>query len=689
MTIVGSPPASTDLEELVLDGLALNDDGTFGLLEVAFPPPRQRQEWIGAADSEAQLLTRSPLHENRKVTAKVAVAPEGDMDLALGHIGALVDKLQKASQYEDGIDLTWSPASSALTCTFDVLAGEITDLPVDWQSGWLAMSPEITIELTCKPYWRGEEVLTATATSSTPIVTLEIPDVPGDIPALGRLIITDTASQSRRHVEWGLEGELTYDSGTVLLIDSDQLVTSGFAGTQATLAGSYDVGGGNNSIQSVVLDQPQAVCGTGVQAHVGAFRVKARVNSGGGGCDAYFRFAWRVGDGSYSTNDPARLTTPTQAFHELDLGTITIPVVLAGTQAWDGRVEAYSAADGQVTTLYVDYLALIPCGDGYGKARATYTYQPGAVVARDSFTGLGSGAALSARTPDAGAAWATSGVAPDFVGSTTTETTTTQPRVTRSTNVVETEARVAVLGSAMTNQQVQATAYTSAVSALVSMGAAARYVDDDNYLWLRVRKTSASRPFLELVTKIAGTPITIASVELPNKFSTMAHYFDLVVFDSGRAIGSVAIASSGGGSGVPTSGGGSGTLDVVDAVLATGGALATGRGGIADQALSTTASARKYDDVTVAVPPAEPIVLYSGQTLEVRHDDVIREDATGVYTGRPQSYRGSRFTVPVGTGRIVAKARRNDVETSADANVTDALQIQVAYTPRGVAVPRT
>jgi hypothetical protein len=54
--------------------------------------------------------------------------------------------------------------------------------------------------------------------------------VTGDVPALGRLIVTDTATQSRRHVEWGLEGPLTYNSATSLLVDSDNMVTTGFAG---------------------------------------------------------------------------------------------------------------------------------------------------------------------------------------------------------------------------------------------------------------------------------------------------------------------------------------------------------------------------------------------------------------------------------------------------------------------------
>jgi hypothetical protein len=464
------------------------------------------------------------------------------------------------------------------------------------------------------------------------------------------------------------------------------MVTSGFSGTVTGDAGAYNT----SLISSVVLTAPQAICGTGVQGHVGTFRVKARVNSGSGGCDAYWRFAWRVGDGSYTTNDPARLTSTILQYYELDLGLIAVPEALLGTQAWDGRIEAYSA-DGLTTTLYVDYLLLFPVEAGYGKATASYAYTPGVISARDSFAGLGSGAALHARTPDAGTAWATSGVATDFVGSITTETTTTQPRVQRSTASIETEARAGVLGSAMTNQEVQATSYSSAFAALVSMGVIARYVDDDNYLWLRVRKTSASRPYLEMVKKIAGVETTIGSTQLPNKYSTQPHYFNLVVFASGRAIGSVSVGLSSGG---VVSGGGEGTVDVVDTVLATAGTLASGKGGIADQALSVTASTRKYDDVSVLTPAAEPIALYSGQSLEVRHDDTVRESSAGGTWGRPQAYRGSRFKVqPAGTEdrttRVAVKATRNDITSAPDLNFTDQILLEAIITPRCSVVPRS
>jgi hypothetical protein len=98
-------------EALTIDGLAVNDGVTFGMLTFDAPVPRQRQDWIGAADSEAQLLIRNPLHENRKLTAKISVIPQSTMDLAHDKLLLILDKLQKASKYTDGITVTWAPAT--------------------------------------------------------------------------------------------------------------------------------------------------------------------------------------------------------------------------------------------------------------------------------------------------------------------------------------------------------------------------------------------------------------------------------------------------------------------------------------------------------------------------------------------------------------------------------------------------
>jgi hypothetical protein len=123
-------------EQLTLDGLVLNDS-TFGLAALDMTPPRQRQEWIGAADSEWQSLVRAPLHENREITATIQILPQSTTNLAMDKIGQVVDKFRLASMTTDGIDLVWTPADGTRSVTFDCLAGEITGMPINWEEGWL------------------------------------------------------------------------------------------------------------------------------------------------------------------------------------------------------------------------------------------------------------------------------------------------------------------------------------------------------------------------------------------------------------------------------------------------------------------------------------------------------------------------------------------------------------------------
>jgi hypothetical protein len=83
----------------------------------------------------------------------------------------------------------------------------------------------------------------------------------------------------------------------------------------------------------------------------------------------------------------------------------------------------------------------------------------------------------------------------------------------------------------------------------------------------------------------------------------------------------------------------------------------------------------------------EPIALYSGRNMQVRYDDTLRQDSTGTYTGgrSPTAAAGSS------AGRHEPRAREGAPQRHrgrADDNVTDATQIQVGWTPRGLAVPR-
>ncbi len=684
-------------EALVLDTLAINDGVTYTLEQLTMPPPKKRGIWASGADSDGAVLARDPLFENREITARIRVEPQASMNVALDKIGAISDKLEEAERNEGGIALTWTPAQSTRTITFYVLTGEITEVPIvvtGDDAGWLAMAPVIVVTMTCRPFGYGTEVVgTAPAgtlvTSTLPLVTLEAAGVPGDVDAEARLIVTDNATRDRRLMRWGLESRY-YPTAAApgLMLDSDaDLTVAGFAGALATRTGAYDPNAtGNNVISATIGQQPLAVCGTGNKTHVGTFRVFARVWAVAADIGAVFvRLSWQDGDGPLKAN--TYVTPPViNAFAEVDLGLITITEKVLGTQRWTGRIEAYSS---QVfATLEVDYLYLVPAGEGCGRARATYSYQPGTINGRDAFDPIAAGTALNGRVAHLGGTWATGGGATDFTAFDDPVDATLEG-VGRSAvdSSYHTGMRWATLGATnYTNVEVRARTRLRSVVLLANQAITARWVDVNNHVALRLNHAigpfsgTLAQAWLEV--RVAGSVVATTTVQFSREINTW-RTLALIVYSSGRAIGFV----------IDSSGATVATLTLIDTSLATGGALATGKPGMFDFCSSALAPVRDYDDFYVGAPAAEPIACYSGQSLEVRSDETLREDATGVYWGPPPSYRGSGIYVPpAGTRarktRIAVMARRNDLLELADDQIADSLTAQLNYTPRYLAVPR-
>lgn len=654
--------------------------------ELDLTPPASKPDWVAGADSEWQALADIPKHENRKITLKVRVAPDAGLtqDQAFDELGSLIDRVRSAQSDVDGVAMQWTPTSSARSVIFDVLNGDFTGLPIDWQTdpGWFLGWPFLNLELTCKPYWRDSvETVTSATTAATPVVSMEV-TAGGDVPALGRIIVTDNATQTRRDVEWGFESEATYNSATSLTLDSDNLVTSGFAGTGTTRSGAYDPGASGNSVirASTVLTTPIAVCGTGAQSHIGSYRVWAR---------CFFarqtqavRLAWRVGDGPYAVNAWAvKPDTIDSQWAEVDLGTITVPELPLSTQRWDGRIEAFENAPYTATpgALDVDYLRLTPTRDGYGRATAPFAYIPGtAINAYDEFTGATS--TLSGRSAPVGGSWATSGSTTDF---TQTNLGTAGDAEARSTTGDTGSGRWAILGSTnYTDTEVRFRCGLSVVPGFATgsivQTVVARYVDSSNWLTLDYTRTTSYHT-LNLVQSVAGLIKTIAWQYVPMQWSSII--LRLIAYASGFAVGQMVDIT------------GTTVLNQIAAYsadLKTGGALDDGKPGIRDFSAYTGANtaARIYDGFAAATPAPEPVVLNSGQSMQFRDDGLLRYNSNGTYVGQPPSYRGTRVTFPPGTGRVAVAARRVSLSAMSDDNVTDSTTIQVGVRDRGLVVPR-
>jgi hypothetical protein len=310
----------------------------------------------------------------------------------------------------------------------------------------------------------------------------------------------------------------------------------------------------------------------------------------------------------------------------------------------------------------------------------TYTYQAGPLSAFDDFASMTAGTALNGRTAPIGGSWATSGTTGDFVAA--DGPAAADETVKRSTSS-DASVRYAILGSTtFADTDVSVDTWVGSDAPFRAMLLLARWSSSSMHLY----GAMSSNGVVTVGTTGAGslqTQLTIAT-PLTGKWLTLR----LVVFASGR--GRLTLSERNGAV--------LGVIDFMDASLATGGALASGKVGIGDKWGFAIPVDRFYDNFAAAVPPAEPIVCYSGQSIEFRSDATLREDSTGTYSGPPPSYIGSRFFVPNAGGpgrkaRVAVIARRNDITVAADDDLTgnatmDATTVAVYVTPRYLAIPR-
>lgn len=680
----GSTPTAA-MESLVLDGLALNDESIFVLEAFAFNPAPKRQRWIQGEDADGSALAEPSRSENATATMTLRVVPQGTMDSALAQIGKIADKLYEAEQQPDGIPLVWTPATGTKTATAYVLSGEITDLPFTPESGYWVLAPLLTVRFDCKPFMYGAEVTSAaTVTNANPYQILTVAGVTGDVPAEARLVVTDAASQIRRFLRWGRRWRY-YDAAASLYVDSDNMVTTGFMGVQATRAGAHDPGASGNTVVRTVLtpaSTPLACCGLGNLGHVGNYLAVLRCYTSVAVAtrpeDVKVRLAWKEGDGPLRGNgwvSPAVVNN----FTEIELGVVSIPPKTLGTQRWTGQIEAYSPTSADL--FEVDYVLLYPT-DGYGKARVvTRPATPTTVSGRDEFDQTAG--ALAGKTAAVGGVWAGVGT----VGGADLTVDATAHNVQRTTAVADaTIGRGATVPQTMTNTVVQIDVTSGATASnSVQPSVMARYVDESNFAQLVVVYVGATLFSVTLLVYVSGA-LTILDQQFPNTpiTTTSAHTLRMQVDDAGSA--SAWFGDTGSLAGLPP------TLTGSHPSLAAGGALASGKPGFRDAMGSVGSVTRAYDNF-VAASFASDAVIYSGRAAEINSEKAERADSTGTYYGPVQPYRGARFFLePAGDenriNEVVVAAKRNDVESQADDQIADSTTATIHYTPRWSTVPR-
>ncbi|MBA2712773.1 MAG: hypothetical protein H0U55_04350, partial [Rubrobacteraceae bacterium] len=662
-------------ERITFGTLALNDQTTWFAESLTVAPPSKRLQRLASPDADSDILAELVRHDLRTVTMRLRyVGTSAQLDTALDAINDLSGRLQQAEEIDAGVALTWKPASSGHTGTMYVQSGEITDLPVTQEgddAGWFLANPVITVRFDCFPFIYGAEYLAgSTASTASRILTLTAANVPGTVPGLGRLVITDTASQNRSHIEIGGD-RYGYNASASMDI----------LGSSMTSLGGTLTGSGAGSYQSMTVGTaPVAICEAASLPHLGPHNVRAQVEWFSGGTSVQVRAASRTVDGPWRYSPWRDVPVNVYGPYDANLGPADFQTVKRGAQVSTIRIEA-KGTGGPLLRVY--RINPIPTEVVYGLARGfTSTAPPTSFSVYDTFLQT-AGNLDTPKVAPTGGNWAEA----NRVGANGFQVETTGKTAQRTTvsDAAITSGSFAYVGSSIAGTAMQATVkfgVLGVVGYLGQFGILARYVDASNWLMLALQPNGnvLAASYLTVIkqTTAAGA-VNLMSQQSPEfGYPGTKHELKLEVDATGywRAYWQPDP------SGIPIL-----IMDGYHADLVTGGTLASGKVGLYDAWASATALTRNYDDVQASTPVVD-YPLYSGRSVMFAHDYAQREVAAGTNYSDVPSYRGRRLYIPPAgpgnlTTRLVVKDRRNDVDgglpDSADSSRSAALYVVPRY----------
>lgn len=703
----------------------LNDRSPFYVSQEGFDMPvvAYDEEYAESNETEGGRRVRSrPQNPSGNIPLLLSGGSPAANQTALG----LLEQTVEACRVYGG-EMTYTP-TGGVAVTYDLESISLSGVPQDEMHFGRARP---TLAFTCRPYGRLAAVsLISGATSSDPIQSIDIEDLPGSVPALIRATITDTATQARDHAEVALDPD--WDGIAALLVDSASLSISGLAGSSTTRTGAYST---NGVIRTTLATSALACCEATGLTHRGRHRVKARIYGSGTG-PIYVRVAYRVGSGPWTRN-PWKRAQGLSGFYELGLGIVKAN---AEAGALTVRIEAYSSTSGD--TFDVDYLLILPAYL-YAKAkgsvdtvatgfttRDTFSQSAGALVGAYTTNGVGaatnaspivitsnshglsngdtvwiegvlgntaangvwtvagqttntfqlsgstgsgtytSGGTISkqGKSADTGGRWYGSGrIGASAADSFQVEATGhTAQRTTVSDSSLSTGGSYAILGSAATAVRVQGSVKFSSATLSTYRFGLLARFVDQSN-WVALVLTSTDSYNLYLYTNVAGTVLPIAKAASPFFGATgTAHALRLEIGSDGAYSGYWQDVL---------------VLSGSSPVLATGGVLASGRSGLIDAYTSGTANTRNYDDFSTTTPTLQHVVDASG-AVTLDHDSIARSDGT-----RPPEFEGSYLTCPPAgredrTHRLAVKLRRNDIDSAVDDQIADGQSVDVEAIPR-------
>ncbi len=673
-------PVSEDADNVEFD---LHDGTATFLMEVDYPTPDLDSMYQSSVDTEGDPLVQQR-YKNRVISGKLRVV--GSTAAALQTtLGYLQQKAGKVNR-EGGTLVRTAPSGD--TIAFDVIGCKF-DVPVTGRLVTLNRA-EVPFWFECKPFGRGPEVtLSAHSETSGPCLVFTETAIPGDVPALGRLMITEADAEDQAWVTWGLQSRY-YDSSADAALFYQAEGRTPLSGAATAVGPTGSSGSGSNVVQHTAVGtsyqailSTQATGGGNHLKHIGDFNVFARVYVLALGVvttGVSFALEWGEGDfRTFTRNAPGTTDVNlTGQWCLVDLGQVHLSRVVAGTQRWEGRVLAKAPQPN--ITVYIDSLFLVPVTEGSGRVSIApvSTASPTSYTARDEFDQTAG--AVTGKTLPTGGTWGGAGDADDFsvVAGSTHNLQRTATADTSGFNNGRLITASGTSGLTTSAAQVDVAASANASEGGPGGGVLLRYVDSSNFLYAGIAWYPYASP---------GPYALIFGVVIAGAYTELG-----AVYGHGLTLGtSYTVLATVTNAGMVTAD--IPALGVSDtrfhSSLATGGVLASGKAGIYDY-WKANASTRTYDNFR-AWAPASDAAMFASQSLEIRHDRVVREDSGGTLWVTPTIYEGDYLLIPPAgregrTNRFFVKASRGIPSAGVDGGIDD-ISGQLTYEPRYLVVP--
>ena len=654
-------------------GTVLNvaDNSAYFLLSLDTPEAPLNAQWAGAAGVDGDLLVDSK-YGNRQITANIRVVGSTDAQLE-----DRVQTLQAAvtKQHREGGELeVTTPAGTVVT--LDVLDASFNViLDKRYMTRQVAQA---TLVFTCKPFARGtEQDLGDNAETTSPALIFVESVIPGDVPALGRLVVDEDDAEDQATVLWGVRSRNYNAAATAALFWQAEALTpvSASAATAAGPSGAH--GSGSNTIEADALttewqDVLKSTVGSTYFTHVGAYRVLTRVQADSANTgDVQIRASWGLGDLAVYQQGAAAATTP-GAWVLCDLGVVNIPQAVTGTHRWELRVQAKSSVNGE--DVFVDWILLVPVDESAGVAQVATAGVSQVTLVHDTFEQSAGNLDGKTPAPTTDGNWAES-----TAGSFTIDTTNDVAQRTGVSDASIAASRRAVASTVLTGSwaSVDFEAASTPGNSYFA-GVILRHVDASNWLAVGMMQLSENDRILLAAKCIAGTVTFLGAsshvAAAPSAFRVRAS-----AYPNGMVTSDLSV------DGVPVVG-----LTVTDAALATGGTLDDGKIGIFDYYPAGAACTRQYDNFQGGTLTSNA-ACFASQSIRIAHDGVVREDAAGNVWGDPGKVEGDLLLIPP-SGRegrscqVVVKMSRALLGSPGDLAADD-LSATLFVTPRYLTLP--